>query len=82
MRRSIHSAKSALCTPLREKSLEHPRSTGMNLRPLKGMDCEKESVLTASNKEASMGEYARQYTLERYGVYIGDDRGPMPTNKE
>ena len=24
-----------------------------------------------------MGEYARQYTLERYGVYIGDDRGPI-----
>ena len=26
-----------------------------------------------------MGEYARQYTLERFGVDIGDDREPVRT---
>ena len=42
------------------------------------MGCDKVSVLTAS-KEASMGEYARQYTLDRFGVDIGDDREPIKT---
>ena len=26
-----------------------------------------------------MGEYARQYTLDRFGVDIGDDREPVKT---
>ena len=31
------------------------------------------------SKEASMGEYARQYTLDMFGVDIGDDREPIKT---